>query len=254
MPVIAMQGMRGGVGATSVTVALAWTLCQLGESVLVIDFSPDNLLRLHFNTPFSQTRGWARSLRDGDPWQQGAMRYYDRLDFLPFGQLTVSERLYVQHYCREKPTFWQDNLITLQASEPQRWILLDLPTGEEELVQQAATAADSTLLLLNPDANCHARLHQQSQPSHCHFLINNFSSFSQLQQDLYQLWQQTLSGLVPVVIHHDEALAEALAMKQPLGEYRPESLAADEVLTLANWCLLNLSVPTTSAQTVESVE
>ncbi|WP_440530380.1 cellulose synthase operon protein YhjQ/BcsQ, partial [Serratia nevei] len=47
-------------------------------------------------------------------------------------------------------------------------------------------------------------------------------------------------GLLPVVIHRDEALAEALAVKQPLGEYRPESLAADEVLTLANWCLINL--------------
>lgn len=49
-----------------------------------------------------------------------------------------------------------------------------------------------------------------------------------------------MSGLLPVVIHRDEALAEALAVKQPLGEYRPESLAADEVLTLANWCLINL--------------
>lgn len=42
MPVLALQGVRGGIGTTSVTAALAWALQQLDESVLVIDFSPDN--------------------------------------------------------------------------------------------------------------------------------------------------------------------------------------------------------------------
>lgn len=38
MPVLALQGVRGGIGTTSVTAALAWALQQLDESVLVIDF------------------------------------------------------------------------------------------------------------------------------------------------------------------------------------------------------------------------
>jgi hypothetical protein len=29
--------------------------------------------------------------------------------------------------------------------------------------------------------------------------------------------------------------------KQPLGEYRSDSLAAEEILTLANWCLLHFA-------------
>ncbi|CNG61253.1 cellulose synthase [Yersinia enterocolitica] len=57
MPVLALQGIRGGIGTTSVIAALAWALQQLDESVLVIDFSPDNLLRLHFNMHFEQSRG-----------------------------------------------------------------------------------------------------------------------------------------------------------------------------------------------------
>lgn len=60
MPVIALQGMRGGIGTTSVTAALAWAFQQLGESVLAIDCSADNLLRLHFNTPFALARGAGR--------------------------------------------------------------------------------------------------------------------------------------------------------------------------------------------------
>uniref|UniRef100_UPI0025514F1A cellulose synthase operon protein YhjQ/BcsQ n=1 Tax=Serratia ureilytica TaxID=300181 RepID=UPI0025514F1A len=92
----------------------------------------------------------------------------------------------------------------------------------------------------NTDASCQMRLHQQALPKASHFLINHYTSASRLQQDLNQQWLQALRGLLQGVIQHDEALAEALAAKQPLGEYRPESLAADEVLTLANWCLINL--------------
>lgn len=34
-------------------------------------------------------------------------------------------------------------------------------------------------------------------------------------------------------------MAESLANKQPLGEYRHDSLAAEEMITLANWCLMH---------------
>jgi cellulose synthase operon protein YhjQ len=240
MPVIALQGLRGGMGATSVTAALAWALQQLGESVLAVDFAPDNLLRLHFNTPFELPRGWARAEQDGGEWQQGAMRYCENLDFLPFGHLTASERLNLQQHCRQHPTRWQENLAQLRASAQYNWILLDLPADEPLLAAQALPLADCVFMLIAPDANCQVRLHQQALPDGCRFLINHYFAASQLQQDLHQLWLQTLGGLLPVVIHRDEAMAEALAVKQPLGEYRPESLAADEVLTLANWCLINL--------------
>ncbi|HGW6095496.1 TPA: cellulose biosynthesis protein BcsQ [Serratia marcescens] len=240
MPVIALQGLRGGMGTTSVTAALAWALQQLGESVLAIDFTPDNLLRLHFNTPFELARGWARAERDGGRWQEGALRYCENLNFLPFGRLNAAERLEVQRQCQQQPERWRDNVRQLIAGDPLRWILLDVPVGDGVLAQQALQLADSVFVLLNPDANCQVRLHQQTLPNGCRFLVNHYSSASQLQQDLHQLWLQTLSGLLPVVIHRDEALAEALAVKQPLGEYCPESLAADEVLTLANWCLINL--------------
>lgn len=240
MPVIALQGLRGGMGTTSITAALAWALQQLGESVLAVDFAPDNLLRLHFNTPFELARGWARAEQDGGEWQQGAMHYCENLDFLPLGRLTAAERLNLQQYCRQHPTRWQENLAQLSASAQYNWILLDLPADDPLLAAQALPLADCVFMLIAPDANCQVRLHQQALPEGCRFLINHYFAASQLQQDLHQLWLQTLGGLLPVVIHRDEAMAEALAVKQPLGEYRPESLAADEVLTLANWCLINL--------------
>lgn len=241
MPVLALQGIRGGVGTTSVAAALAWALQQLKESVLVIDFSPDNLLRLHFNMPFDQPRGWANAEIAGEGWQQGAMRYSELLDFLPFGQLTLTETEQLHTSLQQHPNLWRENLAALQASTPSCWILLDIPAGDSTFTRQMLALADKVLVLIHADASCHIRLHQQNLPANCHFLLNQFSASSHLQQDLHQLWLQSLDNLLPIFIHRDEAVAEALAAKQPLGEYSAQSLAAEEVITLANWCLINMA-------------
>lgn len=73
MAILGLQGVRGGVGTTSLTAALARALQILGENVTVIDASPDNLLRMSFNVDFVHQGGWARSLLDGGT---GAMPGY----------------------------------------------------------------------------------------------------------------------------------------------------------------------------------
>ncbi len=102
MAILGLQGVRGGVGTTSLTAALAWALQILGENVLVIDASPDNLLRMSFNVDFVHQGGWARSLLDGQDWRDAGLRYTSQLDLLPFGQLTAQER--------ENPQSWQETL------------------------------------------------------------------------------------------------------------------------------------------------
>ncbi|EAA8954672.1 cellulose biosynthesis protein BcsQ [Salmonella enterica subsp. enterica] len=246
MAILGLQGVRGGVGTTSLTAALAWALQILGENVLVIDASPDNLLRMSFNVDFVHQGGWARSLLDGQDWRDTGLRYTSQLDLLPFGQLTAQER--------ENPQAWQETLgeigsaiQALKASGRYSWILLDLPYGASPLTGQLVSLCDHTLAIAQVDANCHIRLHQQALPAGAHILINDLRIGSQLQDDLYQVWLQSQRRLLPIVIHRDEAMAECMASKQPLGEYRSDSLAAEEVLTLANWCLLHDAGDKTSA-------
>ena len=238
MSILGLQGVRGGVGTTSITSALAWALQILGENVLVVDASPDNLLRMSFNVDFAHRDGWARALLDGKDWRDAGLRYTTQLDLLPFGQLTVEER--------ENPQEWAEKLGAicaglreLEESRRYSWILLDLPHGVSPLTQQLVSLCDHTLAVVKADTNCHIRLHQQALPTGAHILINDLRIASQLQDDLYQVWLQSQRRLLPMVIHRDEAMAECMASKQPLGEYRGDSLAAEEVLTLANWCLLH---------------
>ena len=216
MSILGLQGVRGGVGTTSITSALAWALQILGENVLVVDASPDNLLRMSFNVDFVHRDGWARALLDGKDWRDAGLRYTTQLDLLPFGQLTVEER--------ENPQEWAEKLGAicaglreLKESRRYSWILLDLPHGVSPLTQQLVSLCDHTLAVVKADTNCHIRLHQQALPTGAHILINDLRIASQLQDDLYQVWLQSQRRLLPMVIHRDEAMAECMASKQPLG-------------------------------------
>lgn len=241
MSVIAMQGIRGGVGSTSITAGIAWALQQLEESVLVIDLSPDNLLRMHFNMPFHEKRGWARAYMDNTPWQESGMRYMPLLDFLPFGTLSDNEQLALETKYQNDPDFIRNTILELIKSKKYRWILLDLPSCSNFLAYSGLASANTVFTILNPDANCHLRIHQQEFAENSHFLVNKFAPNKHLEWDLHLLWQQTLPNLLPITVHADEAVAEALANKQPVGEYDAHSLAAEELLTLTNWCLIHLA-------------
>lgn len=244
MPCIALQGIRGGTGTTALTAALAWALAKLNEKVLIIDFSPINLLRLYFNMSFDQPRGWARAMTDNHPWTQSAMRYSPSLDFLPFGRTSLAEQCDLEKKLLLSPQLWLENCSQLIASKKYQWILFDLPYDNSSFATQALTAAHKKLLILNPDSNCYTRLYQQALPKDCDMLLNKYNASHSLQHDILSVWQAMLPRLLPIIIHEDASMAESLAMKQPLGEYCPHSRSAEEMINLAGWCLIHFGEQT----------
>ncbi|MFP1908092.1 cellulose biosynthesis protein BcsQ [Lonsdalea quercina] len=239
MPIIAFQGIRGGTGTTALTSALAWALNQSGESVMALDFSPANQLGTHFNTPVSYCDGWMRATLDDGDWRENALRYLTGLDFMPFGRLDVDEQMRYQTSSDFLQPWIDDRLNALR--QDYRWILLDVPAHPLPLTQPLLHAADRMIRVITPDANCHLRLYHDLVDANHLYLINQFNVNRAVQRDLHQLWSSTLQSLLPVIVHQDEALSEAMMMKQPVGEYRPFSLAAEEVATLAAWLLLNVT-------------
>lgn len=241
MAIIGLQGIRGGTGATSITAALAWALHQLGESVLVIDASSDNMLRLFFNIALNRPEGWARATLDNQNWQESAWRYAPSLDILPFGTLNEREKesLFADPSLCNK---FNQYLTILKDSQRYKWILVDLPFLSAGMTTDWLALLDSRIRVAQPDANCHIRLCQQPVDSQSFLLVNGLQVASKLQNDIYQVWCHThQSTLIPVAFHADETMAESCAMKKPVGEYSPHALIAEEVITLANWCLINLA-------------
>ncbi len=139
MSILGLQGVRGGVGTTSITSALAWALQILGENVLVVDASPDNLLRMSFNVDFAHRDGWARALLDGKDWRDAGLRYTTQLDLLPFGQLTVEER--------ENPQEWAEKLgaicAGLRGTEREPTLFVDFAGSSPRRLTADATVGQS---------------------------------------------------------------------------------------------------------------
>ena len=58
--------------------AVAWLAGRLPgalELVVVVDASPDNMLRFFFNVDYRHNAGWARALIDGNDWRDAGLRY-----------------------------------------------------------------------------------------------------------------------------------------------------------------------------------
>lgn len=238
MKQLVLRGMRGGIGATSLLAGLGLALHDQGERVLLVDLSPDNMLRLHFNVDVAHASGWARAQLDASPWYEAALELLPGLHLLPYGQLRATETSQIEgQLCADSSCWAQRCDLIAHAYD---WVLFDLPQrlpGHRFAVSQAQRA-DVLIDLATPDPGCHVLLQQRTRPDADLLLVNRFNPASQLQRDLLMLWRsQPTSNRQPQLIHEDEALPEALAHKLPIGHYAPRSQAASDLRSLAIWCL-----------------
>lgn len=209
---IGLQGLRGGVGTTSIVAGLAHAAWQQGARVLVMDLDREGQLGLHFGLPHDTYLGLSTLGRPELEWRQGLYHCRDGLDLL-------------RHCGGEGDGNW------LAQLDGYDLLLLDLPPSRR------APPLDRHLTVVNADANCHVRLHRHEFAPQEQLLVTQFASGRALQQDLLELGLDGGAPLLSIRLHRDEAMAESLAAKQPVGQYSPESLIASELAALARWCL-----------------
>ncbi len=235
MTSVSMRGLRGGVGSTSLLSAVGHALHSLGERVLLVDVCPENLLRLHFNLGWTERRGWARATLDGWPWEEQAWSLGSNLFLLPYGEVNEAEEAAMERRLAAEPALWRRRRASL--AEHFDWLLFDLPHGHPAHAASVGPC-DLPIRVVEADAACHVLLQRQPERSCDLMLVNRYDPLCQLQRDVLLLWQQRHGGrLLPVNVHADAAMREALACKAPVGHYAPASLVAKDALSVAIWCL-----------------
>ncbi|MGL5005903.1 MAG: cellulose biosynthesis protein BcsQ [Plesiomonas sp.] len=275
MPVIAIQGIRGGCGTTTVAAGLAAALQSLHFPVLLWDLSPNNLLSQHIGLPFNEPTGWASALTQGKPWHHAAFTTEQAgIQLLPFGLIDNVQAL------NSFSANWLTDALASLALPRNSWVILDTPLYPHFLSQQAEQVADIWLQVTEADPACHALMQNRlpaqkhasttnpvvqddtqdhksdnaKEPAHQYessletrqryWLVNRYHTATQLSRDIWQLWHTTLGQwLIPSAIHQDEALREALAKKQLINHSAPGSLAMQDFLSLAIWCKALLEQP-----------
>ncbi|HAG19470.1 MAG TPA: cellulose synthase operon protein YhjQ, partial [Pseudomonas sp.] len=151
MKQLVLRGLRGGIGATSLLAGLGIALHEQGERVLLIDLSPDNMLRLHFSVDIAYASGWARAQLDAAPWHESALELLPGLHLLPYGELGGAEISQIEGQLCADSSCWAQRCDLIGHNYD--WVLFDLPQrlpGHRAVVSEA-NRADVLIDLATPD-------------------------------------------------------------------------------------------------------
>lgn len=247
MKTIAITGISGGVGATTVLAQLAAALTIRGRRVIAFDFSPQNTLRLHFGMPWEDGSGLVSNVLSGKPWHEAAFRCENKVEFLPFGQCSENEIADFYRLQHRNPSWLAARLAELETDD-NTFVLIDCPRAGRALRVQAHDLADIVLMVLEADTQTYAALEQAdsslfpADTGKTVYLLNSFDPARVLDCDIAKLLRQKHGNhLCPVTIHRDESVREALASKLSLNEYAPHSQAAGDFSTLTTWLIAKLA-------------
>jgi cellulose synthase operon protein YhjQ len=119
-------------------------------------------------------------------------------------------------------------------------------------LKQVFACADLILIVLLADAGSYATVPSMEswlkdmsvlRPElNSFYVLNQVDRTQVLNRDVTELLQGHLGArIAPICIHHDEAVREALAFRQPVVAYAPHGQASKDIAQLAAWLIDNLS-------------
>jgi cellulose biosynthesis protein BcsQ len=237
MSIIGVVSMKGGVGKTSVAVNLASALAtKLGRSrVSVVDLDPQNALHLHFGIDNPQKQGVCeQSLREGD-WRKVAFSSEFNVVCMPYGTPGEVDRKAFEKLLVENPD-WVGTKIKQTGFSNDAVVLIDTPPGVVLLADAGSYATIPAMEIWLDDM---LALYPKLRIV---YLLNRIDRSEALNRDVADKLHMDLDGrMVPIGIHSDEAVSEALAFLQPVLTYDPHGQASHDYARLASWLIETLN-------------
>lgn len=244
MQVIAFISGKGGVGKTTLAVNVAVALAQRKMRVLLIDLDPQNAQRLHLGMNPDEIAGLTRegiahtSIFDS-PFG---------IKFIPFGRVSEAELEDFEAELKLHPSWVADGIESLTTGFFD-FIILDTPPGPTVYLQQALLAAHRALVVVLADAASYATipnilsLVEQYTTGRSDFfgvslLINQMPIHSKLGHQVRSaLYANYAEQLVPIAIHKDPRVSQALGFERPVLQYEPGCKASLDIQSVADWLL-----------------
>jgi cellulose synthase operon protein YhjQ len=249
MSIIGVISMKGGVGKTSVTANLASALAgKLGESrVTAIDLDPQNGLQWHFGLEAQDSDGVCEISVRSEPWRRGDLPSGFDVDCMPYGAGVEKDRETFEALLEREPE-WLGTQIKRSDLTKDAVVLIDSPPGVSVYQKQIFACADLILVVVLADAGSYATIPametcldemEKRYPNlRSAYVLNQIDRSKSLNRDVADLLQRYLGDrLVPVGIHADSAVGEALAFHQPVLVYDPHGQASHDLDRLASWVI-----------------
>ena len=249
MALICVDSPKGGVGKTTCAANLAYGIRRLGYRVAVIDFDPQNALRLHFGVSLADGAGYVHGAVDQEDWRPLGRSVADGIQLLSYGEVPRHERQVFDRAMQE-PDFLKRPLGSL-ASTPGTVVVADMPPGDSDALWAVSRLADLRITVLLADSASLSLLPRlesgdffpQDVPagSRHGFILNQVDPRQRLNTEVKEIMERRHGAELFGEIHRDEAFPEANARQRSVFEQAPHSRGAADMKQCVNRVLQELA-------------
>lgn len=244
MQVIAFISGKGGVGKTTLAVNVAVALAQRKKRVVLIDLDPQNAQRLHLGMDPDEFSGLSR---EGISPQSMFDSPFD-VKFIPFGRVSERELVGFESELKKHPHWVSDGVHSLSA-EAFDFVIIDTPPGPSVYLRQVLMAAHRALVVVLADAASYASISKieslikdhtrdRSEFIGSNILINQMPTQGKLAHQVRTaIYADYGDQVVPVAIHKDTRVSQALAFERPVLQYEPGCKASLDIQYVADWLI-----------------
>lgn len=241
MTLICVASPKGGVGKTTLTANLAYTLQRQGYNVTVIDFDSQDALKLHFGIAFSDPQGYVATATSNLYWREMVRTTSSGIDVLAYGHTTREERYHFERFLANDPKALYQALKSFYDTQDDV-LLMDLPPGHSVALDAVcqlkplcitALLSDSASLAVLPSIE-EGGFYPVGVDRHLYYVINQFDLRSELSRDVYTLLKERLGASLLGSVHRDPAVSESHALQVSVLQHAYTSAVVNDLENIAH--------------------
>src|SRR6185312_5851416 len=244
MPIVRVASPKGGSGKTTLAAAIGVGLRKIGWRVLALDCDRQNALRLHFELDSDDLPGIANDRGEGRDWTELVVEAPSGVYVIPFGSVAGRDTVRLSAHIGQNPGYVRRQLTPFFEYRDLA-IVVDMPPGPSVYDAEIDPLSDLDVVVLLADAMSLALLprlqrgdfgadNPSRRPTQTGYVLNQIEPRRRLCRDVLALAHEVLGETLFGTVHHDEAVAEAVACQLTVFDYAPDSVAAHDMAAVAN--------------------
>lgn len=217
--IVVVVSLKGGVGRSTLTAALASGLQRQGRPTLALDLDPQNALRHHLCLGLDIPGIGPASLLH-ESWEALPERGFAGCRLVTFGSTSHEQQQSLNRWLGQESDWLSKRLVDLKLNG-QDTVVIDVPAGNTAYLNQAMSVADTVLVVVQPDVASFGALAQidsmlapflaRETPPQCFYVINQLDGAHRFSLDMAEVFKTRLGAALLGTVHRDPAFSEAQA-------------------------------------------
>ncbi|KAF1024297.1 MAG: Cellulose biosynthesis protein BcsQ [Pseudomonas sp.] len=243
--IIAVVSLKGGVGRSTLTAAIASGLQRQGHPALALDLDPQNAVRHHLCLVLNFPGIGATSLRN-ESWEGLAERGFAGCRMVAFGDTDSEQQKSLTRWLGQD-TEWLGKRLAGLHLNGQDTLVIDVPAGDSVYLRQALALADVALVAVQPDVTSFSTLGQvdtllapfqaREKKLRHYYVLNQLDGGHRFSLDLADVFKARLGDALLGTVHREPAFHEAQAGGRDPLDPTVNSPGCQDILSLCRTLL-----------------